>query len=161
MKIRDHIKYSLLPTIILFYIYKTNALFFFVSTIFIDIDHFIEYVFKTGDFSVKRMFSFYEQIGDELGKSYYLGLSIFHTVEFMLLAAVLSFYADIGKFLLAGILYHNILDFVYLARKGLFFKRSYSIFYYMLISYRRSNQFQRMRTREKEIVSNLIKQGKL
>lgn len=157
MKLKDHIKYSIIPTACISFIDWFYALVFFVIAVFIDIDHVFDYFMKTKDVNIKRMFRFYESLVLEFREGYYLGIAIFHTVEILLVVILAAFYTKMGQFMLAGLLFHQCLDAVFLIQKHCLFKRSYSIIHYLYVSqYKRSKEFVEMQDKEKRIIDDII-----
>ncbi len=157
MELKEHIKYSFPFAIILFYIYGVNSLYFIVTSILIDIDHMIEYLIKAKDLNIKRMFKFYRRLFEVFSGRYYLGIAVFHTIEFIFIVVIIAFYSKAGIFLLVGLLYHHLLDGIFLQRRRCFFTRSYSIVHYLYISrINPSREFLQMRLKEKEIIQNLM-----
>ena len=109
---------------------------FFASSVLIDGDHYIDYVYRTGfkDFSVRRMFSFHGLLlRRELGRDF-LGLSLAHTVEALLL--VYSAGGLTGwmwsRALLWGMFFHMAFDLADLYRRGRLFRRAFSIIEYII-----------------------------
>ena len=114
------------------------------SSVLIDGDHYLDYLCRNGfrDFSLKRMFTFYELLGQRGGESDFLGLSGMHTVEFLLMVYAVGVVTGWLwlKAVLWGLLFHLLLDLVYLYRKGRMFQRALSIIEYAI-------RWQRMRRR--------------
>ena len=157
MKLKEHIGYSLPIGAGIFFWFDTAALYFMVGAVLLDVDHIFEYWSKTKDINIKRMFEFYDRIAVVFRNRYYLGLSVFHTMEFLIIAIWMSFHTNNGKFLLAGILFHHLLDFIHLQRIHCLSKRSYSLIYYFYVSnLKESNDFKKMCKKEKEIFENIL-----
>ena len=157
MKPKEHIKYSLLPVIVLSYINWVYGLLFFTGAVLIDSDHVLEYYGKTRDFHVGRMLEFYDHLMLEFYNRYYLGISIFHTIEFLFFATWLAFKTENAIYFLTGLIFHHILDFIYLQRINCLFKRSYSLIYYFYVSnLKENNDFKKMCKKEKEIYENIL-----
>ena len=157
MRLKDHVKYSIIPTAGFSFIDWFYALIFFVTAVFVYIYHVFEYFMKTRDLNIKRMFRFYESLLYEFREGYYLGISIFHTVEILLIVILAAFYTKIGQYILAGLLFHHCLDSVFLIKKRCLFKRSYSIIYYLYVSqYKRSEEFVDMQDKEREIFEGIV-----
>ena len=113
-----------------------NSVVFWASSVLIDGDHYLDYIYRNRfkDFSVKRMFTFHELLFVKGEKKDFLGLNIMHTVEFLLLVYVAS--ALTGwmwlKAVLWGMLFHMLVDLVYLYRQGRLFRRAISIIEYAI-----------------------------
>lgn len=62
-----------------------------VASVLIDIDHYFEYVRRTGELSPISMFGWYDQLAisdDAKNGQYYFGICPFHTIEFFVLCTV-------------------------------------------------------------------------
>ncbi len=136
MCLRKHIIYSIIPTIMLAPFVGIQALVFFAGAILIDADHYLQYILKFNDFSVKGMFDYTSSVvsyvESENKRSPYLGLCLFHTVEFFILLSILSFYSIIARYLLLGILFHMVLDIIFLHRREALFTRAFSLVEYFI-----------------------------
>ncbi len=112
------------------------SIFFWLASIFIDIDHYIDFVWNNGfrDFSITKMLDYHDRLGRLWDRPEFLNVEIFHTVEFLGPLYLLSRYT--GSLLidavLMGFLFHVALDMIYMYRKNAFFKRSYSIVEYYI-----------------------------
>lgn len=108
-----------------------NAIFFALSVVLIDIDHAIEYLADTRDFTFKGFFVFYEILLKNLDKNY-LGLSIFHTVEFYALGIWLGLSYPVFYYITAGCVFHHLFDIIFLSRFGRPFAKAASITDYLI-----------------------------
>ena len=100
---------------------------FSAGSILIDVDHYFFYVQRSGHCDVSGMFSYFRNIDRNLTKIPYLGICIFHTIEFLLLIALLSYSFPLLRFLLYGLSFHLLLDIVDLVRLKCPFIRAYSL----------------------------------
>ncbi len=136
MRLRSHIIYSSVPTIILAPFVGVQALVFFAGAVLIDADHYIQYILKFKDFGVKGMFDFVDSITKnvkhEKGKPQYLGLCLFHTVEFFILLGILSFHYTTVRYLLLGMSFHMTLDIIHLYRHSRISSRALSLIEYFI-----------------------------
>ncbi len=136
MKAQYHVLSGGIAASLLIPVLGVNSAVFFASSILIDGDHYIDYVFRNGfkDFSVKRMFTFHDRLFDVGGRKNFLGLNIFHTVEFLLLEYAASTLTDWMwlRAALWGILFHMAVDLIYLYRLGRLFRRALSVFEYIV-----------------------------
>ena len=114
----------------------TASLTFFTASVAVDIDHYLDYIYHNGftDFGVKKMFEYHGAIEGMLRRPDMLNVEIFHTMEFMLPLFALSSYLDssILSAVFFGILFHIMLDWTNLIRRGLFFRRCNSITEYII-----------------------------
>ena len=74
--------------------------------VFIDIDHYFWYVYKFRKFGIIKAYKFHKN-KPFLGKDV---IHIFHTVEFIVLCAILSFFSAIVLTFTIGLVTHIILD---------------------------------------------------
>ncbi|MEK6935707.1 MAG: hypothetical protein AABW67_02885 [Nanoarchaeota archaeon] len=80
----------------------------FLASIFIDVDHYFWYGFKKKDWNLKNAFYW----NKALPKNHKPIMHIFHTVEFLLLVAILVYFFNPFLFILIGILLHSALDLI-------------------------------------------------
>ena len=103
-----HFILSLILAILLFPIYQYNVVLIFLSGFLIDGDHYLWYILKFKNFSFRKAYWYHVE---HKGKS---KLHIAHTIEFWILLAILSFYFRFFYFILIGVIFHNILDFIHI-----------------------------------------------
>ena len=109
-----------------------NSAIFFCSFILIDVDHYLLYLMKTGDSSIKAMFRFC-RLFPKRYKGRMLSYCIFHSLEALFLLTLAGFYlSDIFFIILFGFLSHILLDMYNLYRYNAFFDRVYSIPEYLI-----------------------------
>lgn len=136
MKILDHIKYSAPASVSLIpFIGLNKSLVFFISSLIIDIDHWIDYIFRFKNASIKKMINYYGELfanRDNLTKKKFVGLSVLHTVEFFIFVYFLSLKYPLLVYVLWGFVFHLMLDVVYLVRYKIQFIRAYSIIEYLI-----------------------------
>lgn len=126
---KDHILYSTIFCIVLIPIFGFwDSLIVFLAAIFIDTDHYIRYVFITKDWSIKNSIKYYY---DKTKKRYH-ELYILHTLEFWLLLLLLGFYSPVFTFILLGVLYHMVLDFIDMFQKKYYEIRIYSVVLWLI-----------------------------
>ncbi len=100
---------------------------FTAGSILIDVDHYLFYILRSGRYDVAGMFRYFRGVDSNLANIPYLGVCIFHTVEFFLLVAVAGFFFPLFKPLLYGLLFHMLLDIADLVRLKCPFIRAYSL----------------------------------
>ena len=98
---------------------------FAVGGVLIDVDHYFLYVQRRKSFSVPGMFRYFRELQPIQRTVSYIGLCVFHTVDFFALIGVLAFFRPILYSLLAGCLYHFVIDLFDLRRKGVIFIRPF------------------------------------
>lgn len=114
----------------------SNALVFFTASFAVDIDHYLDYVYhnRATDFSFRGMFGYHDALARMWGRPDFLNIEVFHTVEFIVAlfaaARLLGSYALEAVFW--GIVFHVVLDMIFLYRMNIFFKRSYSMAEYFI-----------------------------
>lgn len=148
MCLKDHIKYSSVPSLALYPLVGIGALYFFLGSILIDLDHCIEYASKFERFSVGGMFAFYNGLKEPMR---YLGLSLFHTLEFLILVLILSFFFSWLWFVWLGMIFHWALDMVTLYNPNASCCRALSIIEYII-------RIKHYRDSNREVESALLKQ---
>jgi hypothetical protein len=89
MRPAAHIVQGTVSAAALYPFFGGKAVLFGLSVILIDLDHVIEYVWDTGDWSLRGFFVYHEVLFRNL-QADFLSLNIFHTVEFYLLGAWLG-----------------------------------------------------------------------
>lgn len=136
MSLKEHMILGGLASAALYPAIGANALFFWLASFLIDIDHYIDYVYHNGftDFSVKRMFDYHDALTLFWKEPEFLNIEIFHTVEFLTPFYILSAMLDsnILQALFWGFIFHIVLDMIFLWRLDIFFKRTHSVAEYFL-----------------------------
>lgn len=100
---------------------------FAVGGVLIDVDHYFLYIQRRKNFSVSGMFRYYRELQPIQKTIPYVGLCVFHTVDFFLLVGVLAIFYPVLLSLLAGLLYHFVIDLYDLRRKGVIFIRPFCL----------------------------------
>ncbi len=136
MKVEYHVVAGGVASAALIPVLGVNSAAFFASSVLIDFDHYLDYVYRSNftDFSVKRMFAFHEFLYEKTSDTVFLGLSVMHTVEFLLLVYAVAALTGVAAIeaILWGLLFHMVLDLVYLYRQGRLFRRAFSIVEYVI-----------------------------
>lgn len=96
----------------------------FLSSVLIDIDHYLLYVKKNKDWSLKRAYIFFIKKSNKWKKlsklqkeKYKHEIIFFHGIEFIIILVLLIFLSNLFLFILIGILIHLALDFIDLIKK--------------------------------------------
>jgi hypothetical protein len=136
---KNHFLLGLIFSIILYY--YANLTFFqvilvFLSAFFIDIDHYIWFIFYKKDFNLKNAYSFLKDQGFHKPT-----LMIFHTVEFILLIGLLSFLNEFFIYIFIGIIFHSIVDIIYLIYLRELPCREFSIIRYIFLNNKYPNKY--------------------
>jgi len=96
-----------------------NALIVFLSSFLIDVDHYLYYVYKKKDWSLKKSVKWfvirrkeYKLLSFKQKGKFLSPILIFHGIESIILLFLFSFYSKIFLFVLIGFLFHLVLDFI-------------------------------------------------
>ncbi len=126
-----HIVQSVTASAALYPVIGEHAILFGLAAVFIDVDHYIEYVRDTGSLDPKGIFTYCNLIEKNLDKNF-LVLSIFHTLEFCTLMFMLTPVFPLLTYVLAGILFHLAADLYHIVfTLGRPFARAFSIVEYL------------------------------
>ncbi len=136
---KQHIIINLIICLILlFFIQPIYVLIIFLSSVFIDFDHYLYYVFEKKRFSLKSAYNWFliettkfHNLSVEEKKKHRYFILIFHGLEPLILLYLFSFYIPILFFIFFGFLMHLIEDSI-IATKFKYLKRklflSYAIY---------------------------------
>ena len=135
-----HFLAGLLLSVLLFIlgIPLTFILIILATLVLIDVDHYILYAFIRKDINPFNAYKFYLIEGKKYQnkkKYQFAFLHIFHTAEFFLLLAMLSFFSKIALLIFIGCVFHMCVDLiehivtrqVYLKAPSLFFRNHVKI----------------------------------
>jgi hypothetical protein len=100
----------------------------FFSAVFIDVDHYLFHLKRTGILSLKKAYIW--QIS--LGINHKPIMHIFHTLEFHLFVLILALFIPIFLPILIGMLFHSCLDIIEMIYNKRFTNREYSLIYYLI-----------------------------
>ena len=103
----------------------TEILLFAIGGVLIDTDHYLLYIYRRRNLSIRGMFRYFEELQPIQSTIPYVGLCIFHTIDFFILLAVLAYFHPVFSYLLAGCLFHFAIDLYDLRRKKIIFIRPY------------------------------------
>ncbi|MDO8516830.1 MAG: hypothetical protein Q7S33_01785 [Nanoarchaeota archaeon] len=91
----------------------------FLAAVFIDLDHYFRYIIKTKNFNFIKFMKLSYIEGKKLRNlskneklQYKMPHFLFHGIEFFLIILILSFFNSIFFWILIGITFHMILDFI-------------------------------------------------
>mgnify|MGYP001603476788 CR=1 FL=1 len=114
MRTPVHLVVSLILSALLYPLFGWKALLILISGVTIDIDHYFWYISKFKEFNLFRC---YECLTVEAEKNNWKdvigSLFIFHTIEFLLIIVVASFYSEYALIFLIGLSVHYLLDFIW------------------------------------------------
>jgi len=103
MFLQYHFFVGLIVSLFLYPLYGLNVLIIFFSSILIDIDHYILYIFKFKSFNVLKANKYFM---NHEGTSFLF----LHTAEFVILLLILSLHSNFAFFILMGVAIHLLLD---------------------------------------------------
>jgi hypothetical protein len=101
---------------------------FAVGGVLIDVDHYMLYVQRRRNLSIPGMFRYFNELQPIQTNIPYVGLCIFHTIDFFILLAVLGYFYPLVNCLLAGCLFHFVIDLYDLRRKKIILIRPFCLF---------------------------------
>lgn len=84
----------------------SQTLLVFLSSVLIDIDHYLFYLFRKKNLSLKKAYIWHKNIP----KTRKPTLHLLHTVEFLVLIFILTYFWQGFLFILIGMLFHSIFD---------------------------------------------------
>lgn len=117
MKTSVHIIASTILAIPLYFIFGWKVLFIFIGGVALDIDHYIWYVFKHKDINPLNCYRHFMKGLEKDNYKFNIGiLFIFHSIEFLTAAALLSFFSEFVLMFAIGLLPHYMMDLLYLYR---------------------------------------------
>ena len=141
---RWHIFWGAIFTIIVFIISpQTNLVYLsliFLSSVFIDLDHYFVAVKKSGRWSLIRAFRYHDaqqkiEIAEYKRKLFRRGdFHLFHTIEFHLLIAILGYFWTPFFYIFIGMLFHSLLDIVSLVYDDRVYRREFFLTSWFLSS---------------------------
>jgi hypothetical protein len=102
-----------------------EILVFAAGGVLIDVDHYLLYIQRTRRFDVRGMFRYFAALQPIQKTVPYVGLCLFHTIDFFLLVGILALFHPLLIPLLAGFLFHFAVDLLDLQRKGVPFIRPF------------------------------------
>ncbi len=131
MNVNKHILYGALFTIILYFllpeINTINLLLIWFSSVLIDFDHYIYYMYKKKDFNLKNAYKFFKLKQDkfrllpkEKREEFYGGIFFLHSLEVLIILFIIGLYFESIFFIFIGFGFHLILDLIH---NVVFYKR--------------------------------------
>ena len=102
----------------------------FLASVLIDFDHYLWYVKRKKDWNLKNAYLFLKRLKKQKHKPI---MHIFHTIEFIIFIGILSFYFNFFLFIFIGMLFHSILDVIFLGYEKRIYVREFSLIRYLLI----------------------------
>jgi hypothetical protein len=115
-----HFLFSLILAVIFYPTFNYGVIFIFIGGVLINIDNYFWYIYRYKKFNASdcyRWFTIYNvknNYRDIIGS-----VLIFHTIEFLLLSVILSFYIEFILMFTIGLLIHFLLNLVLFCSKTL------------------------------------------
>jgi len=135
-----HFLAALILSIFLFPIVQFKILIFILVAVFIDVDHYLLYIYRKKDFNLIRAYSFFIEKGKLFRKTRKYdrkySLCVFHTIEFLILLIILIPTSSFFQIAMLGYSLHMIQDILSQIFMNSFNTRNYSIVGYI---YERQN----------------------
>lgn len=128
MKTSVHLVVSSILAAILYPLFNWKVLFILIGGVLIDVDHYLWYIYKYKKLSLFGCYKHYisqtekNQFKENIGI-----LLIFHTIEFLFIVTILSFYNEFALIFALGLLPHHILDLIFLYIHTKRFMADYSL----------------------------------
>ena len=146
-----HIFYGLILAGVLYFFFGFSVfacLIVFLSSFLFDVDHYLNYVFKNRDFSLKKAYVWNVKRGLRWRKFSYsekqqhkIAFFMFHGIEFMILLLILAYFHVFFFWVFLGVLFHMVLDYI-----DIFYQRDlwYSKFseIYILVRNKKKKEFE-------------------
>ncbi|MBW2980423.1 hypothetical protein KY360_03340 [Candidatus Woesearchaeota archaeon] len=128
MSIKNHLIFTIIISIIIAPIVRFNALYFIIGSVLIDVDHYLYYIMRYRKFNLGKIYTYWAKHPNKFAKE---SICVFHTLEFISVVIVLSFFSFKAFILASGILFHLVLDF-YNEFVIMKLTKHYSLFGYLL-----------------------------
>ncbi len=121
---KTHILFGAIFSLLLFSLFPnfiglTGAIIIFLSSVLIDFDHYMYYIYKKKNLNLRRSYLWFLNskkeiisMKEEEREKYKFSLLIFHGIECWILLLFLLFINRVFLFILIGILVHMTLDFI-------------------------------------------------
>jgi len=136
MKLKHHIIYGGIASLFLFPKFGFLSGIFLAASVLIDVDHYIEFLWQNRftNFSFKKMSDYCNIILKWNKRPGLLGLSIFHTAEIIGGIYLISIWlnSDVIKAVFWGMVFHMLLDVLYLSKRRILFCRVFSFLEYFI-----------------------------
>lgn len=146
---KTHIVLGAVFSLALFFIFPGTPLYglllIFLSSFLMDFDHYLAAARKTSSLSVKKAFNYYLRQGKSVLKEKARGIRakgdfhVFHTIEFLLLIFILAIFWAPFIYIFIGMVFHSLLDIIYLASNDLLYRREFFFFNWIRKSIKNRN----------------------
>ena len=120
-----------------FFIPIFQSILIFLSSVLIDFDHYMSGAVRNKTLNLKKLYFWHKS----LPKHHKPMMHIFHSIEFIGVIAVLSFYFNFFLFILIGIVFHSILDIIDLFFTKRMNCREFSLIRFLVLRRRYPNKY--------------------
>ncbi len=106
-----HILFGAVFSVILYFLFNIaliNCIIVFLASVLIDTDHYLFYVKRHKNWNLKKAYRWHYN----LSKKHKPIMHIFHTLEFLILILILSFFHNLFFFIFLGLLFHSVFDII-------------------------------------------------
>lgn len=104
---------------ILYNITIIEAFLIFFASVLIDFDHYLWYIYRKKSLNLKKAYFWFKEkrkiwikLSEKEREKYKRPYLIFHSIEFWIFLVILSFVNKLFLFILIGILFHMIFDYI-------------------------------------------------
>jgi hypothetical protein len=125
-----HFIFGLIFSILLYFLFHLTlfqAFLILFASVFIDVDHYMFIVKRKKIWNLKKAYYWHKS----LPKNHKTIMHIFHTVEFIVLVLLLSYFWSGFFFIFLGMIFHSILDLIDLFYHYRFGVREFSLIRYL------------------------------
>jgi hypothetical protein len=123
-----HLFFGIIFALILLFIFPQIGFigFFLIlsSTVLIDVDHYLYYVYKKKDWNLRNAFKWFIKSGKKFNglpkdqrDNVYFGVCFLHGIETIIIFFAFSFYFTFLLFIIVGFIFHQLLDLIQLIEK--------------------------------------------
>lgn len=131
MKLKSHILQGIALSPIAYYLTDLkSAVIFFASFIFIDLDHYLLYIYRRRMIGIKEMFKYFDAMWENRKNVY--DICIFHTIEFFTALFLLGYWRREFWIILVAFFIHLLFDIYHLYKHGVVFTRAFSVIEYFI-----------------------------
>lgn len=132
MKTTVHLAVSAVLAALAYPVFGWKAVLILAGGVLIDVDHYMWYVCKYRRFSLADCYYHFIVPLETNDQSKNIGiLLVFHTIEFLLIVSILSFYSQYALVFAIGLLGHYLLDLIFLYRFAKRFIANHSIIHWI------------------------------
>ncbi len=105
-----HFIVSLFLAVILYPIFGWIVGVILIGGFFIDVDHYLLYLFKKKDYSLRNAYFYFRN--NDCSLILKKDIFIFHTIESIVILSALSFYSELFLLINLGVVFHLVMDWI-------------------------------------------------